>query len=42
MVEEGTAGRARTAAKENFSLARLGIPAYDALYRGVDSLSSDG
>jgi hypothetical protein len=39
LIHDGDAAeRARTAARENLSLARIGIPAYDALYRSVSSL----
>jgi glycosyltransferase involved in cell wall biosynthesis len=39
LIQDGDAAeRARTAARENLSLARIGIPAYDALYRSVGRL----
>jgi glycosyltransferase involved in cell wall biosynthesis len=36
--DEGVAQRARMAARNELSLSRIGIPAYDALYHGVSGL----
>jgi hypothetical protein len=38
IVDKGVAQRAREAARQKLSLSEIGIPAYDAIYRGVSGL----